>query len=105
MAAIHLTDEQFRDEIIDGKRLALVDFWADWCNPCKAMGPIIDQLADELDGQALVGKVDIMEYRELTESYGVESIPTVIAFRGGKEIARLNGMMPGVKDELKKLIQ
>ena len=103
MAAIHLTPEQFRTEILEGKKTALVDFWASWCGPCKMLGPVVDALADELTGQALVGKINIDDHGDLAEQYGVMSIPTVIAFKNGEEVNRVVGVVP--KEKLSALLK
>ena len=70
----------------------LVDFWAPWCGPCTMLGPIIEQLGDEMDGKAVIGKVDIDEEPDLAARYGVMSIPTVILFKNGEEAARMVGL-------------
>lgn len=93
MALQHFTKESFDKELNEGK-LILVDFWANWCMPCRMLGPVIEQLADQYEGKALVGKVDIDEQGELAMRYGVMSIPTVILFKDGKEIDRKVGVMP-----------
>ena len=103
MAAIHLTPEQFRTEILEGKKTALVDFWASWCGPCKMLGPVVDALADDLAGQALVGKINIDDHGDLAEQYGVMSIPTVIAFKNGEEVNRVVGVVP--KEKLSALLK
>lgn len=103
MAATHLTPETFQAEILEGKKTALIDFWADWCGPCKMLGPVIDQLSDELSGQAMVGKLNIDDHGSLAQQYGVMSIPTVIAFRDGKEIGRVVGLVP--KARLEELLK
>ncbi|MDR0445520.1 MAG: thioredoxin [Oscillospiraceae bacterium] len=90
MAIIHLTDESFGKEIASG--VTLVDFWADWCGPCKMIAPVIEELADEYDGRVTVGKVNTDDYGEIAESLGITGIPTVILFRDGKEVTRLIGV-------------
>ena len=92
MSLLHMNTEDFENIVINGKKEAIVDFWAVWCGPCKMLAPTIEALADELDGKIAVGKVDVDENRELAIKYGVMSIPTVIYFKNGEEAARLIGV-------------
>ena len=89
----HFNKDSFDKALGEGK-LMMVDFWADWCGPCKMLGPVIDQLAAQYDGKAVVGKVNVDEQAELAIRYGVMNIPTVIFFKDGKEIDRKVGVMP-----------
>ncbi len=92
MSALHMNSEDFKKVVAEGNGAAVVDFWATWCGPCKMLGPTIEELADELEGQAVVGKVDVDENRELASQFGVMSIPTVVFFKDGKEVTRLVGV-------------
>ena len=94
MALQHFTKESF-DQALNGGQLMMVDFWANWCMPCRMLGPVIQQLADQYDGRAVVGKVDVDAEGELAMRYGVMNIPTVILFKNGREIDRKVGVMPG----------
>lgn len=88
-------DQQTFDQDVKGaKGVALVDFWATWCPPCKALGPTIDQLAQDLQGQATVGKIDVDQNQALAGTLGVSSIPTVIVFKDGREVERIVGLRP-----------
>ena len=89
----HFNQESFDKALSEGK-LMMVDFWADWCGPCKMLAPVIDGLAAQYAGKAVVGKVNVDEEQELAIRYGVMSIPTVIFFKDGKEIDRKVGVMP-----------
>lgn len=82
--ALQFTDTNFQSEVIESSTPVLVDFWAEWCGPCKAIGPIIDQLSDELAGQAKVGKVNVDSARDLAVKYGVRSIPFLLFFKDGE---------------------
>ena len=92
-----LTSENFDREVLNSDKPVVVDFWATWCGPCKMMGPVIDQLSEELAGKVVVGKINVDEQQELAVRYGVMSIPTVVLFRGGKEDKRSVGFMPKAK--------
>ena len=90
---VHFSKEGF-DKALAQSGLMMVDFWADWCGPCKMLAPVIEDLAGQYEGRALVGKVNVDEEPELAMRYGVMSIPTVIFFKDGKEIDRKVGVMP-----------
>lgn len=98
---ITLTDKNFNQQI--KKKRVLVDFWAEWCGPCKMMAPILNELAEELpEGQA-VGKLNVEEYQSMAQKFQVRGIPTMILFENGKEINRFVGVK--TKDFLKKNMQ
>jgi thioredoxin 1 len=84
-------------------RLVLVDFWAEWCVSCRMMAPVLNDLAEELNGKAFVGKVDIEQYQELARKFTVRNIPTMVLFKNGKEVERFVGIK--TKDFLIKQIQ
>lgn len=100
MAVIHLNADSFQDTISKGK--AMVDFWAPWCMPCQSLLPVIDELGEEFDGKAVVGKVNVDENKPLALKFGVMSIPTVIFFVDGVEKERLVGVYP--KEEYIRVI-
>lgn len=94
MAVLHLNEQDF-DPALDQHPLLLVDFWADWCGPCKMLGPVIEELAADYDGRGVtVAKVNVDECQELAVRYGVMSIPTVILIKNGQEAERLVGLLP-----------
>jgi len=90
---VHFSQDGF-DKALTQDQLMMVDFWADWCGPCKMLGPVIEDLAAKYDGKALVGKVNVDDEPQLAQRYGVMSIPTVIFLKNGKEIDRKVGVMP-----------
>lgn len=91
MSAKHISDAEFQQEVMESKTPVLLDFYAEWCGPCKMAGPVLDKLADELAGKVSVIKMDVDQNSETPSKFGVMSIPTVILFKDGKEIDRKVG--------------
>lgn len=85
------TDQNFADDVLKSDMPVMVDFWATWCGPCVMAGPVVDALADDYQGKVKIGKLDVDQNQETAGKYGVMSIPTVIMFKGGKEVARKVG--------------
>ena len=98
---IKFNSENFEEEVLKSEKTVLVDFYADWCGPCNAMAPVIEELATELDGKAKVGKINVDDNPDIAVEYNVMSIPTLIIFKNGKEEKRLVGLRD--KEELLSL--
>ena len=93
-SVVTLGADNFEREVLQSDQPVLVDFWADWCPPCKAIGPVIEEIATEFDGIARVGKVDVDENRSLAERYAIGSIPSLLFFRNGEVVDRVQGVVP-----------
>jgi len=91
---ITLNSDNFKAEVLDANVPVLVDFWATWCGPCRMVGPIIEELAEEYDGKAKIGKVNTEENAALAGEYGVISIPTLLIFKDGKPVDQIIGAVP-----------
>lgn len=98
-AVYELTDSNFQNEVLDSDKPVLVDFWAEWCMPCKMLTPTIEQLAAEYEGRAKIGKVDTDSNREISVKYGIQAIPTVLLFKGGQVQKKFVGLTS--KDQFK----
>lgn len=95
---IEVTSQNFKDEVLGAEGPVLVDFWATWCNPCKMIAPIVEELASQYTGKLKVGKLDADEHQDIMIQYGVMSIPTLILFKDGKPVERVVGYQS--KDKL-----
>lgn len=84
MAEIRITVDNFEEEVLGSKIPVLVDFWASWCGPCRMLGPVVAEIAEEMDGKIKVGKVNVDEEGELAARFGIMSIPTVMVFKNGE---------------------
>lgn len=90
---IHVTDDTFDSEVLQSDTPVITDFWAEWCSPCKMIAPILNDIAQERDGELTIAKLDVDENPNTAMRYGVRSIPTLILFKNGQEAARLVGAM------------
>jgi len=103
---LEVLDETFEDEIINSDVPAMVDFWAEWCGPCKMVGPIVEELAKEYQGKVKVAKMDVDQNRETPAKFGIRNIPTLIFFKGGQVAHTIVGAQPkrNIEAELKKIL-
>ena len=102
-AAKQLTNDNFHSEVIESSLPVLVDFWATWCGPCRAVAPIVDELATEYEGRLIVGKVDVDAEQQLAAEFGIRSIPTLLLFKDGKMAEQIVGAVP--KKQLEEKVQ
>ena len=93
MSITHITIDNFESEVLQSGQPVLLDFWAEWCGPCKVIAPILDQIADEYKGRLQIGKLDVEENQAIAMKYGVQSIPTLILFKDGVVEAQHVGML------------
>ncbi|MDP4267590.1 MAG: thioredoxin [Bacteroidota bacterium] len=98
--ALELTDLNFQEMVLDSDKPVMVDFWAEWCGPCRMVGPLVNELHDEYQGRAIIGKVDVDNNPEITSKYGIRNIPTILFFKGGQVVEKQVGAVP--KSKLKE---
>lgn len=92
--ALELTDASFEEKVLNSDKPVLVDFWAEWCGPCRMVGPIIDEISNDYEGKALIGKMDVDSNQEFAAKFGVRNIPTVLFFKDGEMVERKVGVAP-----------
>jgi len=102
-AIVELNDASFDSEVISSDKPVLVDFWAPWCGPCKALGPVIDEISNDFVDKVKVGKVNVDENPEISMKFGIRSIPTLIVFKNGEVQEQIIGAVP--KSEIEKALE
>lgn len=103
MATVNVTDASFKTDVLESDKPVLVDFWADWCGPCKMIAPALEEISEELSDQITIAKMDIMENTGVPGEIGVQSIPLMVLFKDGKAVAQKLGAAP--KSQLKQWIE
>lgn len=103
MATVNVTDSSWQADVLDADKPVLVDFWADWCGPCKMIAPALEEISDELGDQVTIAKMDIMENPDTPGQLGVQGIPFLALYKGGEKVAELTGARP--KSQLKQWLE
>jgi len=92
--AHEFTDANFQQDVLDSEKLSVIDFWAEWCGPCRAIGPVIEELSKDYDGKVNIGKVNVDTNPQISMNYGITSIPAILFVKGGKVVDKLVGAQP-----------
>ncbi|MBY0581748.1 MAG: thioredoxin [Sphingomonas sp.] len=103
MATVKIDDASFEADVINADKPVLVDFWAEWCGPCKVIGPSLEEISDELADQVTIAKADLEDAPEAATRFGIRTIPNLVLFKGGEEVARFSRAAP--KSQLKAWLE
>jgi len=103
---LNIGDSEFKTEVLDSQQPVLVDFWATWCAPCRAIAPAVEELATQFKGKVKVAKINIDDNQDTPQQYGIRSIPTLLLFKGGRVVEQIVGAVPKARleDALKKVV-
>ena len=104
--AVEITDANFEEKVLQSDKPVLLDFWAEWCGPCRMVGPLVEELSNEYEGKAVCGKVDVDSNPGIAAKYGIRNIPTILFFKGGEIVDKQVGAVPksNLEDKLKALL-
>jgi|SRR5690242_12901315 thioredoxin 1 len=101
--ALEFTDANFQNDVLESDKLTMVDFWAEWCGPCRAIGPVVEELSHEYEGKVNIGKVNVDQNPQVSMQYGITSIPAILFIKGGQIVDKQIGAVP--RSVLEKKIQ
>ena len=92
--SLEFTDANFQSTVMESDKLSVIDFWAEWCGPCRMVGPVVEELAKDYDGKAIIGKMNVDHNQKTPAEFGIRSIPTLLFFKGGKQVDKQVGAVP-----------
>ena len=103
---VQVTDSDFEEKVLKSSTPVIVDFWAEWCGPCRMVAPVLEELADEFDGKAVIAKMNVDDHKETPAKFGIQAIPTMIFFKDGKETAKIVGVeaKAGIQEKINAML-